>query len=155
MKPFAGGRLRDANLTIKYLLQFDSVVPVPGIETVKEIEEIVGIVEGPREITRRERQLMEQIRKELGTRFCQWCGYCMPSCPQEIYIPGLINSHVTWGLWPREQWLRRQASAVERGRTCVECGTCEEKCPYQLPIREMMAESITFYERVSAEYGAQ
>jgi aryl-alcohol dehydrogenase-like predicted oxidoreductase len=28
---FAGGRLRDANLTIKYLLQFDGVVPVPGV----------------------------------------------------------------------------------------------------------------------------
>ncbi len=151
MKPFAGGRLRDARLTIKYLLQFDDVVPVPGIETVEEIEEIVGIVDGSWEITPEEQQRMDQIRDELGTRFCQWCGYCMPSCPQEIYIPGLINSYVTWDLWPHEHWFARQANAVEGGRTCIECGACEEKCPYQLPIREMIVESIAFYERATAE----
>lgn len=149
MKPFAGGRLRDANLTIKYLLQFDGVVPVPGIETVEEIEQIASIVEGPWEITPEEQQRMDQIRDELGTRFCQWCGYCMPSCPQEIYVPGLINSRVTWDLWPHEQWFARQASVVERGKTCIECGTCEEKCPYHLPIRELIVESITFYERAT------
>ena len=44
MKPFAGGRVRNANLTIKYLLQFDDVVPDPGIEKVEELEEIVDIV---------------------------------------------------------------------------------------------------------------
>ena len=39
MKPFAGGRIRSANLAIKYLLQFDSVVPDPGIKKIEEIEE--------------------------------------------------------------------------------------------------------------------
>jgi predicted aldo/keto reductase-like oxidoreductase len=155
MKPFAGGRLRDANLTIKYLLQFDDVVPVPGIETVEEIEEIVSIVEGSWEITPEEQQGIDRVRDELGTRFCQWCGYCMPSCPQEIYIPGLINSQVTWNLWPHEQWFDRQTSIVESGKTCIECGTCEEKCPYQLPIREMIVESIAFFERVAAERNSQ
>jgi diketogulonate reductase-like aldo/keto reductase len=35
MKPFAGGRIRDANLALKYLLRFDNVVPDPGIERVE------------------------------------------------------------------------------------------------------------------------
>ena len=151
MKPFAGGRLRDANLTIKYLLQFDDVVPVPGIETVEEIEEIVSVVEGPWEIMPEEQQEIDRIRDELGTRFCQWCGYCMPSCPQEIDIPGLINSQVTWDLWPHEQWFDRQTSKAESGKTCIECGTCEEKCPYQLPIREMITVNIAFYESVEGK----
>jgi len=46
MKPFAGGNIRDAKLAIKYLLQFDNVVPDPGIQRMKEIEEIVDIVNG-------------------------------------------------------------------------------------------------------------
>jgi predicted aldo/keto reductase-like oxidoreductase len=71
----------------------------------------------------------------------------MPSCPQEIYIPGLINSRVTRDLWPHRQWFARQSNIVESGKTCIEYGTCEEKCPYQLPIREMIAENIAFYER--------
>lgn len=146
MKPFAGGRLKDANLVMKYLLQFENVVPVPGIERIKEIEEIVEIVNGSWEITPEEQQKMEEIRNKLGTKFCQWCGYCMPSCPQKIYIPGLINVHVTWELWPHEQWFSRHAQTVEGGKTCIECGTCEEKCPYNLPIREMIVEGIKFYE---------
>ena len=47
MKSFAAGKIRSANLAVKFLLQFDNVVPDPGIETVGELEEIVGIVNGP------------------------------------------------------------------------------------------------------------
>jgi predicted aldo/keto reductase-like oxidoreductase len=146
MKPFAGGRLTDASLTMKYLLQFGTVVPIPGIEKIEEIEEIVEIVNGSWEILPEELQKIEEIRSKLGTKFCQWCGYCMPSCPQEIYIPGLVNLHVTWELWPHAQWFSRHKHSVEVGKTCIECGTCEEKCPYDLPVRKMIAEGITFYE---------
>ena len=44
MKPFAGGRLSNANLAIKYLLQFENVVPDPGVEKIEEIKELVDIV---------------------------------------------------------------------------------------------------------------
>ena len=149
MKPFAGGRLNNANLVMKYLLQFDNVIPVPGVETKEEIDEIVGIVNGSLEITEKEMQQMENIRKELGTRFCQWCGYCMPDCPQEIAIPTVINIKVMHDLWPHdtiEEWMKQD---TELARTCTECGNCEEKCPYNLPIREMIAEAIAFYDSKS------
>ena len=108
------------------------------------LPEIVNIVNGSWVPTPAEQERMEQIRTEVGTRFCQWCSYCMPACPQEIYIPGLINSQVTWGLWNHEQWFENQASVTESGKTCIECGACEEKCPYQLPIREMIVENLAF-----------
>ncbi|MCL2068649.1 MAG: aldo/keto reductase, partial [Oscillospiraceae bacterium] len=44
MKPFGGGLLGDARMSIGYLMQFDSIVPDPGIEKLSEIEEIVSIV---------------------------------------------------------------------------------------------------------------
>ena len=72
--------------------------------------------------------------------------------PQEIYIPGTINLHVTWKLWPWERWFHGHAEDVEVARTCIECGECEEKCPYHLPIREMLKEGIAFYERAVAEH---
>jgi predicted aldo/keto reductase-like oxidoreductase len=37
---------------------------------------------------------------------------------------------------------------IDGARNCVQCGECEAKCPYQLPIREMIAENIAFYEGV-------
>ncbi|MCL2159939.1 MAG: aldo/keto reductase, partial [Oscillospiraceae bacterium] len=40
MKPFGGGLLGDARLSIGYLSQFEGIVPDPGIEKLSEIEEI-------------------------------------------------------------------------------------------------------------------
>ncbi len=51
MKPLGGGMLSDANLAIKYLLQFEHVVPDPGIERMEEIEEIVAIADGSWDLT--------------------------------------------------------------------------------------------------------
>ncbi len=150
MKPFAGGNVRDANLAIKYLLQFDGVVPDPGVQTADEIAEIVRIVDGSREITAQEWQQMDAIRDELGTRFCRQCMYCMP-CPEGVEIWLLTYMRNLHRLWPLERFLEGwMADAAASGAKCVQCGACEEKCPYQLPIREMIVENVAFFERVKA-----
>jgi predicted aldo/keto reductase-like oxidoreductase len=149
MKPFAGGMLEDATLSIKYVLQFDSVVPDPGIQKVEEIEEIVAIVEsGGWELTPQERQQIEARRAELGMQFCRQCGYCQP-CPEGVQISMVMITQGMWKLWPREIFYDWMGRVIDGARNCVQCGECEEKCPYQLPIREMITESIAFYERVS------
>jgi predicted aldo/keto reductase-like oxidoreductase len=149
MKPFAGGMLDDANLAIKWLLQFDSVVPDPGIQTFAEIEEIVDIVSGPWELTPEEQQEMERVRAEVGTRFCRRCGYCEP-CPEGVHISLIMNVRSFWKRFPAERfstgWI---ASSMETAQNCIECGECEEKCPYLLPIREMIVENATFYKSVT------
>jgi hypothetical protein len=147
MKPFAGGLLDDANLAIKYLLQFDHVVPDPGIERIAEIEEIVDIVQDY-ELTPQERQEMERIRAEVGTRFCRRCQYCQP-CPEGVQITMLMVMPSFCKRFPVERltegWI---AGIVASAQNCTECGECETKCPYHLPIREMMAEHIELYESV-------
>ncbi len=145
MKPFAGGRLKDAKLAIKYLLQFDNVVPDPGVQRIEDIEEIVSIVTGSWKLSQQDRQKIKDIRAKLGTRFCQYCGYCQP-CPQKVDIPALMNACniESYG----EGFLRGVTQAVDGAKNCVQCGECEKKCPYQLPIRKTIAENIKFYESV-------
>jgi len=150
MKPFAGGNVRDANLAIKYLLQFDNVVPDPGVETADEIAEIVDIVNGSWEIADQEWSQMDAIRDELGTRFCRQCMYCMP-CPEGVEIWLLTYMRTLHRLWPLERFLEGwMADAAATGNQCVQCGACEEKCPYQLPIRDMIVENVAFFEQVKA-----
>jgi len=79
MKPFAGGMIKDANLAIKYVLQFDNVLPDPGIEKLSDITEIVDIVNGPWGISPDESEEIEAIYVKTGNRFCRQCGYCGPS----------------------------------------------------------------------------
>jgi predicted aldo/keto reductase-like oxidoreductase len=146
MKPLGGGMLSDANLAIKYLLQFDHVVPDPGIERVEEIDEIAAIVAGSWDLTSQERQEIELIRNEVGVRFCRRCGYCEP-CPEGVRISLVMNLPNLFKRMPVERLTTGNLSAaVQTGRNCIECGECEEKCPYQLPIREMIAEHMAVYE---------
>lgn len=150
MKPFAGGRLRDAGLAIRYLLQFETVVPDPDVETEAVIEEIVRVVEArDYDLTAEEDEAIAMLRAQLGTRFCRQCEYCLP-CPQGVCIPGLLYLPILWDLWPAERFFswKYVADSVASAKACVECGACEKKCPYQLPIREMIKENVAFYERL-------
>jgi len=147
MKPLGGGLLSDARLCLKYLLQFDGVVPDPGIQRVEEIEEIAAIVAGSWDLTPEEWQAIERIRAQVGTRFCRRCGYCEP-CPQGVRISIVMNLQSFCVRMPMARMTAGGiAEAAASAEDCIKCGECEEKCPYHLPIRDMIAENIEFYEK--------
>jgi predicted aldo/keto reductase-like oxidoreductase len=152
MKPFAGGMIKDANLAMKYLFQYDNVLPDPGIERVSEIEEIVDIVNGSWELTQNQREEIS-IQEETGTRFCRQCQYCMP-CPQDVLIHRVLYLQQLYELWPPERFFSWNyvKEGVKSAENCIECGVCEPKCPYQLPIREMIKEKMSFYRMVSERH---
>ena len=143
MKPFAGGMLEDARLSIRYVLQFDSVLPDPGIQA---IVEIVEIAKHASPLMADEVEEIEAIRAELGTRFCRRCGYCLP-CQQGIRIPFLMNLRSTLQRMPQRLIEQRFANDIAKGRECIRCGVCEERCPYGLPIRDMIVEALEMYDR--------
>ncbi|GAK61689.1 aldo/keto reductase [Candidatus Vecturithrix granuli] len=148
MKPLAGGLLDNAALALKWLLQFEDVLPDPGIEQAAEIEEIVRIVEGPWELSAAERQEIERIRAEVGTRFCRRCQYCLP-CPQGINITLMMTVRSFIKRFAAN-WFQENdfSKVIETAKTCIHCGQCEDRCPYHLPIREMLAENIVYYEQM-------
>ncbi len=152
MKPFAGGMIDNASLAIKYLLQYANVVPIPGIERIAEIEEVVRIAEGPWELTVDERAEIERIRSETGHRFCRRCDYCQP-CTAGIPISVALAFTTMVRRMPRETvvtgWI---ADAQEKAAGCTSCGDCEERCPYNLPIREMLSENVDNYRRLKEEW---
>jgi len=145
MKPFAGGNITDARLALGYVLQYGNVVPDPGIEKVEEIEEIVSLVEGGISLTDVDWSQMDDIRDELGSRFCRQCMYCMP-CPQGVEIWVLTYMKNLFRLWPRELVIQMFGGYADTAVKCTQCGECEEKCPYNLPIRELIQENYAFYE---------
>lgn len=162
MKPFGGGILRRADLVFRYLLQFDHVVPIPGIESEREIEEIVRLATAESQaLTQRDVEEIEEIRERVGTRFCRRCMYCMP-CPQELRVSSLMSLPVMWEIWPHDlvfnedtpigAYMKRNVESVEK---CVQCGLCETKCPYELPIRKMLVEHAELYRQKLAAYQRQ
>jgi predicted aldo/keto reductase-like oxidoreductase len=156
MKPMAGGMLSNATIAFKYLLQFPDIAIIPGIEKVGEIEEIVSIYYGPHRMTAAENKLMQQMKAELGTRFCRRCDYCQP-CPQEIPISMVLSFPSFVKRLPPDWYLKSPfiPGAMAKAAGCTECGECEARCPYQLPIREMLAEAYTLFEETKAKYQSQ
>jgi len=145
MKPFGGGLLRHANLCIRYLMQFDGIVPDPGIERIEEMREIIGIVRNPRPLLEGEIAQMEDIRKELGATWCHRCDYCQP-CSQGINIQlmmGIKSVIRRFGNPDEIAWVKGLA---EKARDCTECGECLPRCPYQLPIPELIKKNLEWYD---------
>jgi hypothetical protein len=152
MKPLGGGLLDRADLCFRFLQQFPDVVPIPGVQSMKEIEEIVGYYQVRRPSGQDDREHMQKIRDELGGRFCHRCEYCLP-CEQGVQIPKvlLIKSQVR--RFSPQQLSVIAKEAVASAGQCVECGDCVEKCPYHLPVPEMLKENAEVFGKFMADHG--
>ena len=81
----AGGVIDNAAIAFKYLRQFPDIIPIPGFDSTKAIDEIISIYEHQNDITSHDLELMEKYRQELGKIFCRRCEYCQP-CPNGVLI---------------------------------------------------------------------
>jgi len=152
MKPLGGGLLDRADLCFRFLQQHPDVVPIPGIQSLEEIDEIVGYYRERRPLGQDDREQMQRIRNDLGARFCHRCEYCMP-CEQGVQIPKvlLIKSQVR--RFSPKQLVFIAKEAVASVEQCAECGECVEKCPYSLPIPDMLKENAETFKRFLTEHG--
>ncbi|HKL13050.1 MAG TPA: aldo/keto reductase [Halanaerobiales bacterium] len=143
MKPFAGGRLDNANINLKYLLKNPNIIPIPGMEKIEEVRENVRIAKGNYKLSKTENKIMNDLKKSLNNKFCRRCGYCLP-CPEGVKIPvvlraeSFINRMSESQLDNTEHWSYQALISVYK---CINCGKCIEKCPYNLNIPELIKEN--------------
>jgi uncharacterized protein len=151
MKPMAGGMISNARIAFKYLFQYKDVATIPGIEKVQEIDEIVGILNGPLAITKAEKEEMAKLKKQLGTTFCHRCDYCQP-CKEGISISSVMTYPSFAARLPEEQIYSFWGALFDQAAKCTKCGECEERCPYHLPIRDLMEDYYDLYEKRKKDY---
>ena len=151
MKPLGGGLLARADLCFRFLQQYQDVVPIPGIQSIEEIQEIVGYYKGRRPLSQDDREEMQRIRNELGGRFCHRCEYCMP-CEQGVQIPRVLLVKSQVRRFSPKQLIVIAKEAVSSVEQCVECGECVERCPYALPVPEMLKENVEIFRKFLAAH---
>jgi predicted aldo/keto reductase-like oxidoreductase len=136
MKPFGGGALQDAPSCIRFLLGVPDIAADPGFEHIEEVDEVLSLWKEGAPLSEENKRTIEQLRQELGTRFCRRCGYCSP-CPHGVHIVSLMTMETLVKRFPAdrlsEDWIADAGRSVEN---CIECGECEDKCPYDLQIIE-------------------
>jgi predicted aldo/keto reductase-like oxidoreductase len=145
MKPMGGGMLDNAGLSFRYLLQYDNIIPDPGIETIEEIREIADIVEKNLSLTEEDRKEIEKLRAEFGSSWCHRCDYCQP-CPQGIAISSVLPIKSMVKRFTPERVAAMLGLAVDKARTCLECGDCMTRCPYHLEIPKLLKERVVYWD---------
>lgn len=148
MKPFGGGLLSDAKLSIKYLAQFDGIVPDPGIEKLSEIEEIIRISEANEPFTADDAEAVEKAKAELGGAWCHRCDYCQP-CPQKISISMALTVESLIKRMPFERVVAMVERIMENARSCTGCRSCVSRCPYKLNIPELITEKLALWDEAA------
>ena len=150
MKPFGGGMLSDARLSMKYISQFSHLVPDPGIEKLSEMEEIVQIVNSLSAFTPEDAAEIARARSELGDSWCHRCNYCQP-CPANVQISSAltIERHTRRFLFNRV--VESIGAAVESAKSCVQCGACLERCPYKLDIPTLLKKKLADWDKFLAD----
>ena len=145
MKPFAGGVIDNAAIAFKYLRQFPDVIPIPGFDSEKSIDEIVSIYNHQNDITSYDLDLMEKYRQELGKVFCRCCEYCQP-CPNGVLITPAMGYPIVASRMSPKVSVDFLKVPMESTQLCDECGVCIEKCPYDLPIPDLLKKNYDLFE---------
>ncbi len=144
MKPLGGGLLQRPDLCMRFLQQYPGIVPIPGVISKAEMDEILALYGKRRKLTRVDRDDMEKIRADLGTRFCHRCGYCLP-CEKGVRIPEALGFKSILKRFQGDFALNFSRDALKSAENCDRCGACIERCPYELPIPEMLDENLSLY----------
>jgi hypothetical protein len=152
MKPLGGGLLERADLCFKFLQQYPGVVPIPGIQAKREVDEIVELYRERAPLSNKDLREIDEIRSDLGTRFCHRCEYCMP-CEKGVMIPNVLGFRSFYKRLIPAAAIAMAQAAMESVEKCLECEECVEKCPYDLPIPELLKENLALYDQCVKEQG--
>jgi predicted aldo/keto reductase-like oxidoreductase len=146
MKPFGGGMLNNAGLTLRHLMQFESVVPDPGIEKLSEIEEIARVVEAREPFSDADAEEIARLREELGAVWCHRCNYCQP-CPQKIDISSALTIESFIKRVPFHRTFKLNAAKMKNAASCTGCRACVGRCPYKLDIPALIKQKLAVWEK--------
>ena len=119
-------------------------IALSGMNSVAQVDENVGYATKYNPLSSGE---FDHRVHELRASFdamCTSCAYCVPGCPENIYIPAYMevyNHYILTGdieetkgrlKWHKQFGLLRGKEPT--ASSCIDCGTCEETCTQYLDI---------------------
>ena len=148
MKALSGGLITDSAAAYAFLMQFDNVLPIWGVQRESELDEFLAFHDVAPLLDERAKRVIARDVDELGGDFCRGCGYCMP-CPAEIIIPicarmSLFIKRAPPSFYMMDEW----KESMKRIDNCTNCGHCKENCPYNLDAPRLLQESWAEYRKL-------
>ncbi|WP_425059220.1 hypothetical protein SCACP_38970 [Sporomusa carbonis] len=138
MKPLGGGLISNVDLALRFILEQDGLVAIPGMDRLEHIEQNLAPTKDFKPLSAEERAKLSAEAAELGPNFCRRCGYCVP-CAVGIDIPQMFIFHLQYTRYDMKTAIPERYKGLKvKASECIECGECEARCPYNLPIRERL-----------------
>lgn len=149
MKGLAGGLINHSAAAYAFMLQYDHVLPIWGIQREKELDEFLSYQE-EEPVLEAVQHIIEADRKELQGDFCRGCGYCMP-CPMGIEINNCARMSLMIRRAPSAAQLTEEMQAkMKQIESCIHCGQCAKQCPYGLDTPTLLAKNYEDYKEILA-----
>lgn len=158
MKPFAGGRLFDAQRSpfgvalspvqcIHYCLTRPAVAAVmAGYDTPEHVEQAVAYETATQEEKDYASVLANAPKHSFLQGACTYCGHCKP-CPKNIDI-AMVNKYYDLATMQPEvpATVKAHYEALEHhADECIGCKACESRCPFGVKIAERMAKTAALF----------
>lgn len=150
MKALAGGLINNSAAAYAYMLKFDHVLPIWGIQREHELDEFLSYQEKEPVLADGLEAVIRHDLEELQGEFCRGCGYCMP-CPAGIEINNCARMSLLIRRSPSEAQLTEAAQEkMKKIEDCLHCGKCKEKCPYGLDTPALLEKNYQDYKEILA-----
>jgi uncharacterized protein len=152
MKALCGGLLTNIPAAVAFFGQFDNVVPIWGIQHMRELEEFLSLGEQALTIDGDLQRAVEKDRAELAGSFCRGCGYCLP-CAADIPIHWAARMSFLLRRAPYQHFLTPEwRQNMERIDACTECGDCASRCPYHLDTPALLKTMLADYRQFAKDH---
>lgn len=146
MKGLSGGLITNSAAAYAYMAQFDSVLPIWGVQKIEELDEFLSYETNAPVLEGSLAALIEKDRKELIGEFCRGCGYCLP-CPAQIEIPNSARMTLMLQRSRTEDWLTEEwQEKMARIPNCIHCNHCKDHCPYGLDTPRLLDDNWKTYQ---------
>ena len=129
-------------------------IVLSGMSTMQQVEENLHIANQglALSLTEKEKALIQTVKKLYSEKIkvnCTACEYCMP-CPAGVDIPTCFASFNNAYMFDNVTAAKMGygfMGPTEKASNCVACGKCEEVCPQKIPIRSILKEVATIFEK--------
>ena len=140
---------------LRYAASLEGVTTVlSGMSSVAEMEKNTSAMQHFEPFTAHEYAVVERAAEmicDLSPVQCTSCGYCVPTCPQNIAIPQYLHLYNRWVRTSESGALDAEYKTLGQSRgkasDCISCGYCESLCPQKLHIVEWLGKTAGIFER--------
>lgn len=143
-----------ASYAIRYAASFEGIEMVlSGMGNMDMMRDNISYMQSFTPLEEKEYAAIDKVVRIIRSKpliACTDCKYCTERCPMSIPIPTIfscMNDHTKLNLWRANYLYNKHTSEGGKANTCIECGACESACPQKLPIRELLKQASSTFDK--------